>query len=73
MTNLNAPRHKLVIIDVNDEEKRITDLIPEDKDATLTNVGHTNNYKSFVVVYNRNASYFRPRYPHSPTRLLTSF
>jgi protease II len=57
MTNLDAPQHKLVTIDMNDEEKRIKDLIPEDKDANLISVSCINkNY--FVVVYKRNASHF---------------
>ena len=57
MTNLDAPQHKLVTIDMNDEEKKIKDLIPEDKSANLISVSCVNK-DNFVVVYKRNASHF---------------
>ena len=57
MTNLDAPQHKLVTIDMNDEAKQMKDLIPEDKDANLISVNCINK-DNLVVVYKRNASHF---------------
>ena len=54
-TNLDAPKDRLATIDLNDTEKRIKDLIPEDKDASLISVSCINK-SNFVVVYKRNVS-----------------
>lgn len=57
LTNLDAPQHKLVTIEVDDEEKQFKDLIPEDKDANMCSISRINK-SNFVVVYQRNASHF---------------
>ncbi|KAF8239504.1 hypothetical protein L208DRAFT_1420673 [Tricholoma matsutake] len=49
LTNLDAPQHKLVTIEVDDEEKQFKDLIPEDKDANMCSISRINK-SNFVVV-----------------------
>jgi prolyl oligopeptidase len=47
----------MITIDLNDDQKKFRDLIPEQKDATLVDVSCVNK-DHFVVVYKRNASHF---------------
>ena len=57
MTNLNAPRYKVVTIDISTDEPETRDFIPELKDGTLSLVKCVNK-EYFVVVYKRNVSSF---------------
>jgi prolyl oligopeptidase len=52
-TNVNAPRHKVITIDISKGEPETRDFIPEQKDATLVHVKCVNN-EYFVVIYKRN-------------------
>ena len=50
---MNAPRHKVVTIDLSTGEPEARDFIPELKDATLTQVKCVNK-EYFVAIYKRN-------------------
>ena len=52
-SNLNAPRYKVVTIDLSTGDPEIRDFIPEQKDATLIQVKCVND-EYFVVIYKRN-------------------
>lgn len=52
-TNLNAPRYKVVTIDLSTDEPEIRDFIPELKDATLAQVKCVNK-EYFIAIYKRN-------------------
>ncbi|KAF8448942.1 prolyl oligopeptidase [Boletus edulis BED1] len=52
-TNLNAPKHKIVTIDLADPKLTQVDLIPEEKDASLSDILAVGKDK-FAVVYKRN-------------------
>ena len=52
-TNLNAPRYKVITIDLSTGEPEICDFIPELEDATLAQVKCVNK-EYFVVIYKRN-------------------
>jgi prolyl oligopeptidase len=51
-TNLDAPQHKVVTVDLSKEEIEIRDFIPEVKDAKLVQVNCVNK-EYFVVIYKR--------------------
>jgi prolyl oligopeptidase len=55
-TNEDAPQYKVVALDLADEERKRTVIIPEDKDAHLEDVLPVHN-DTFVVVYKRNVSH----------------
>ncbi|KAF8622425.1 hypothetical protein AX15_007009 [Amanita polypyramis BW_CC] len=52
-TNVDAPQHKVITIDLSKDEPEIRDFIPEQKDAKLTQVKCVNK-EYFVVIYKRN-------------------
>ncbi|KAF8548935.1 hypothetical protein OG21DRAFT_1422158 [Imleria badia] len=52
-TNQNAPKHKIVTIDLADPKRTQVDLIPEEKDASLSDVVVTGNDK-IALIYKRN-------------------
>jgi len=52
-TNLNAPKHKVVTIDLADPKRTQVDLIPEEKDASLSDIAAVGKDK-FALVYKRN-------------------
>jgi prolyl oligopeptidase len=52
-TDLNAPRFKVVTIDISTGEPETRDFIPELKDATLSEVKCVNK-EFFIVIYKRN-------------------
>lgn len=55
-TNRDAPKYKVVAIDLADP-KRTQDLIPEEKDASLSDIIAVDKDK-FVLIYKRNVSCF---------------
>jgi len=65
-TDKDAPRSKVVTIDLSGEEQEIRDFIPEDKDASaqLTHVTSTNK-EYFVAIYKRNVT-THPSFRFSP-------
>ena len=52
-TNLNAPRYKVITIDISTNELETRDFIPELKDGTLSQVKCVNK-EYFIVIYKRN-------------------
>lgn len=52
-TNEDAPQYKVVAMDLADERRERTVIIPEDKEAHLEDVLPVHN-DTFVVVYKRN-------------------
>jgi prolyl oligopeptidase len=52
-TDLDAPRYKVVTIDISTGEPETRDFIPELKDATLSQVKCVNK-EYFIVIYKRN-------------------
>ena len=52
-TNLDAPQHKVITIDLSKKEPEVHDFIPEMKDAKLVQVNCVNK-EYFVVIYKRN-------------------
>lgn len=52
-TNMDAPQHKVITIDLSKTELQIRDFIPEVKDAKLAQINCVNK-EYFVVVYKRN-------------------
>ena len=50
-TNLNAPRYKVVTIDLSTGNPKIRDFIPELKDATQVKYV---NKECFLAIYKRN-------------------
>jgi hypothetical protein len=52
-TSLNAPRYKVVTIDLSTDEPEIRDFIPEVEDATLSIVKCVNK-EYFIVIFKRN-------------------
>jgi len=52
-TNKNAPRYKIITVDLNDVSREPIDLLPEQSDAFLQSVTcvHDNN---FGIIYKRN-------------------
>jgi len=52
-TDKDAPRGKVVTIDLSGETQEIRDFIPEDKDAQLAQINSANK-EHFVAIYKRN-------------------
>jgi protease II len=52
-TNLDAPQHKVVTVDLSKDEPEIRDFIPEVKDAKLVQANCVNE-EYFVAIYKRN-------------------
>ena len=62
-TNVDAPQHKVITIDLSTGETR--DFIPEQKDARLANVKCVNK-EYFVVIYKRNVALLAICFLNSP-------
>lgn len=56
-TNHNAPKYKVVTIDLADPKWMQVDLIPEEKDASLSDIIAVAKDK-FALKYKRNVSWF---------------
>jgi hypothetical protein len=56
-TNLDAPQHKVVTVDLSKEEFEIRDFIPEVKNAKLVQVNCVNK-EYFVAIYKRDVIQF---------------
>lgn len=67
-TNLNAPRYKVITMDLSTGEPEIRDFIPELEDAKLAQVKCINK-EYFVVIYKRNVSL--PIFLNSPNGVIT--
>lgn len=59
-TNKDAPRYKVIAVDLADQNREIKELIPQDKEAHLETIRAIDKDK-FALVYKRNVS-LRP--PH---------
>lgn len=68
-TNKNAPKYKIIIIDLADPKRTQVDLIPEEKDASLSDIIAIGADK-FAIVYKRNVNWFAtipdPLFPDVP-------
>jgi hypothetical protein len=56
MTNKDAPRYKVALVDLADDKKTMHELIPEDPDALLADVTAVHDDK-LLLVYSRNVSF----------------
>lgn len=54
-TNHNAPKYKVITIDLADPRRTQVDLIPEEEDASLSDI-ITIGKDKFALVYKRNVS-----------------